>query len=293
MSNHLFPTSYTGTYRQFEFEVMERNVFRFPHLLDNMRDQIFSIAAASRGWDDEQALKSMRAHFKIGPLYEANGVVLIRKNGVLVGLGGCVNNWHTADKSIVHLCSLGLLREVQNRGFLGAMIALLWMSSLQDARLRKNFGMQRVYISAITQSPYILAFLSRLFDVYPSPNVVKPDTHMVDVATQVAARFDADIPFDPMTFILRNECSFFYKRTPYSSNREINKFCDDRLRYDQGDVFVIVGRVIPDLVERYVNQVAMHHPELFTAFKAGLEPEQTGRFAQALNQPVIAETNHG
>jgi len=293
MSIRVFPNSYAGTYRHFEIEVVQKDVFRYPELLDSMREQIFQIAASSRGWSDKQALESIRHSFKIGPLYEANGVVLIRSNGTLVGLGGSVNNWHTDGKSIVHLCSLGLLPEVQNRGFLPAMVALLWLSSLQDDKLQRNFELERVYISAITQSPYILAFLSRLFDVYPSPHRTAPNEDMVDVARQVARRFDAEIPFDAENFILRNECKFFYKRTPYSSDRQINEFCDRNLRYDQGDVFVIVGRVIPHVVERYVNRVAKHHPELFTALQAGLEPQTPLPFVPFLGRRNIVETSHG
>lgn len=277
MSFRLLPDSYTGTYRDFEFEVALKGVFKYPPLLDQIREEIFNIAARARGWDDDQGLAAMRRNFKIGPLYEANGLVLIRSNGALVGLGGSVNNWHVQDKSIVHLCGLGLLPEAQNRGFLPAMIALLWVTSLEDETLRKNFVRERVYISAITQSPYILAFLSRLFDVYPSPHRTEPDDDMIEVAQHVVARFDAGISFDAKRFILRNECKFFYKRTPYSSDRQINEFCDQNLRFDQGDVFVVVGRVLPHLVRRYVNRVSRHHPELFTALQAGLEHQDLSR----------------
>lgn len=292
MSKRLFPNSYTGTYRNFEFEVVQKDVFKRTHLLDQVREQIFDIAARARGWDDEQGLEVMRRNFKIGPLYEANGLVLIRSNGKLVGLGGSVNNWHIRDKSIVHLCSLGLLPEVQNRGFLQAMVALLWLSSWQDEKLRMNFELERVYVSAITQSPYILAFLSRLFDVYPSPHST-PEEDMVEVAQHVAARFDAEVPFDAEKFILRNECKFYYKNTPYSSNREINEFCDRSLRFDQGDVFVIVGRVIPHVVERYVNHVAKHHRELFSALRAGLEPRTALRVTADAVNPNLLETTYG
>ena len=237
-----------------------------------MREEVFQIAAAARGWDDEQSLEFFRSDFKIGPLYEANGAVLIRANEVLVGLGGAVNNWHVQDKTIIHLCSLGLLPEVQNRGLLQAIVALLWFSCLQENTLRENLDHGRVYVSAITQSPYILAFLSRLFDVYPSPQRTKPSEDMVGVGQQVAARFDGHIPFDAETFILRNECNYFFKRTPYSSDRQINEFCDRSLRYDQGDVFVIVGRVIPHVIDQYVHRVARHYPELFTALRTCLEP---------------------
>jgi len=292
MSNGLFPGSYTGTYRDFEFEVVPNGVFKYPQLLDEVREQIFNIAARARGWDDEQGLTAMRSNFKIGPLYEANGVVFIRSNGAIVGLGGSVNNWHVGDKSIVHLCSLGLLPEVQNKGFLQGMIALLWLISWQDERLRRNFESERVFISAITQSPYILAFLSRIFDVYPLPYRTLPDEEMVEVAQHVAARFDGEIPFDAEKFILRNECKFFYKRTPYSSDREINEFCERSLRFDRGDVFVIVGRVIPARVERYVNHVAKRHPELFTALRAGIEVPTVPLFNSYIAQSGVVETSH-
>ena len=272
MSHRVFPNGYLSSYRQFEFEVVPCDVFRHPQLLDSMREEVFQVAVRSRGWDDEQSLAFFRGNFKIGPLYEANSAVLIRANGTLVGLGGAVNNWHFRDKTIIHLCSLGLLPGVQSRGLLQAIVALLWFSSLQDDELRKNLERGRVYISSITQSPYILAFLNRLFDVYPSPyRTSAPDQDMVEVARQVVARFDAEVPFDPESFILRNECNYFFKRLPYSSDRQINEFCDRCLRYDEGDVFVIVGRIVPDKVNRYVDRIAQHYPELFNALSPCLD----------------------
>jgi hypothetical protein len=267
MSHRLFPESALVSYREFDLELLQSGAFRHPDLLDSIRDEVFNVAARARGWNDPEGLATMRAHFKIGPLYEANALALIRRNACLVGLVGSVNNWHLADKSIVHLCSLGLLPSAQKRGFVPTLLGLLWLWSWQDEVLQRNYANRQVYISGITQSPFILGFLHRLFDVYPSPYRAAPDREMVEVAQNVVARFDADLILDPERFILRNECRFFYRRIPYSSDRQINEFCDRNLRYSQGDVFLIVGRVVPEAIETHIAWVNAQYPELFDALR--------------------------
>lgn len=274
MSHRLFPYSYSVSFQDFELEIAENDVYKFPDLLNEIRDEVFEIAARSRGWETEEGRALMRRNFKIGPLYEANGLVLIRRDGRLVGLAGSVNNWHLQDKSIVHLCSLGLLPEIQNRGFMQALLGLMWIVSWQDEVLRSNYVSQKVYVSAISQSPYVLAFLHKLFDVYPSPYRLAPDDDMLAVAKLVVERFDPALTLEQATFVLRNECKFFYKRAPKSADRRINQFCGQNLRYDEGDVFVMVGRVIPGKVEHYISRLNDRYPKLLEAlrgFKLGLD----------------------
>ncbi|MBI2910352.1 MAG: hypothetical protein HYX92_22130 [Chloroflexi bacterium] len=273
MSHRLFPQSFAAVYRGVDVEVVASGAFEHPHLLDQIREQVLNVAALSRGWDDPQGSETLRRNFKIGPLYEANALMLIRRNGSLVGLVGSVNNWHvdSGDKTIVHMCCLALQPEVQNRGFLQVSMALLWLISQQNDVLRRNYSRQRVYISAITQSPYILAYLQSMFDVYPSPYRARATPDMTNVAQRVARRFDEHVAFDPSTFILRKECNFFYKRIPYSSNPDINHFCDQNLRYDQGDVFVVIGNVIPSNIDSYIQVVSKRYADLFNILQDGLK----------------------
>jgi acetylornithine deacetylase/succinyl-diaminopimelate desuccinylase-like protein len=48
--------------------------------------------------------------------------------------------------------------------------------------------------------------------------------------------------------VLREECDFFHRRIPYSTDRAVNRLCDERLRYAAGDTFVLVGRARDDAI---------------------------------------------
>jgi len=75
----------------FDFELVPSGLRQHRTIIDRMRDEVLEIAARSRGWDDEASRETMRAHFKLGPLYEANAVGLLRLEGKLVGIAATVN----------------------------------------------------------------------------------------------------------------------------------------------------------------------------------------------------------
>jgi hypothetical protein len=256
---------------EIEFELVERDVYRQAGLLDGLREEVIEIAAASRGWDSPEDLALFRRSFKIGPLYEARALALVRRAGRLVGLAGSVNDWTVEEGSIVHLCSLGLLPDVQARGILPALMLLLWEANLRDPVIESNFHQHRTFISAITQSPYILWFLSRIADIYPSPDRTAAEADEVAVARRVAARFDSHLALDEEGFILHGECEFRYRRIPYSLDRRLNRFCDRKLRYDEGDVFVVVGRVRPEKLETFCRQVETSCPDLVSHLRGATE----------------------
>jgi hypothetical protein len=279
----LFPDALQLSHEDFEIEVVPEGCRAFPHLLESIQEEVLYIATRSRGWD-ERSLEHMRRHFKLGPLYEANALVLIRKDGVLVGLAGSVNDWHVEQGSLIHLCSLGLLPEAQQRGFLPVMLAFVWILTLRSPQAREDFQNRCAFITAITQSPYLYAMLHRLFDLYPSPERLVIPGEIREIAHAVVKRFDEELDLDEERLILRNECRFFYQRIPYSPNRSLNSFCDRNLRYQEGDVFVLVGRVIPEKVERYIASIASTHAELFSRFCSVLE----SRGDEAVSNPLNA-----
>lgn len=257
-----FPDSALVRFGELELELVERDVYRHAGLLDRLKDEVLEIAALSRGWDGPEDLALFRRSFKLGPLYEARALGLVRRAGRLVGLAGSVNDWTVEEGSIVHLCSLGLLPGVQARGLLPALMLLLWEANLRDPVIESNCRQRRAFISAITQSPYILWFLSRIADVYPSPGRTAAEADEVAVARRVVARFDPHLALDEEGFILRAECEFRYRRIPYSLDRRLNRFCDRKLRYDEGDVFVVIGRVRPEKLEAFRRQVETACPDL-------------------------------
>src|SRR5687768_5957254 len=128
MLNQRFPNSRVIAFGEVEFEIIERGACQRTDLLEGLREDVLRVAAASRGWEEPAAIEFFRKTFKIEPLFSVQALVLMRKDGRLVGLAGAVNDWKTDAGSIVHLCSLGLLPEVQGRGFLPVMLGVLWLT---------------------------------------------------------------------------------------------------------------------------------------------------------------------
>lgn len=249
-----FPDSHIIAWRNLTIEVVERGAQRHRDCLDGLRDEVLDVAARSRGWDDPQTLEFFRRTFKIGPLYEANALALVYSNEMLVGLAGTVNEWSVAEGSIVHLCSLGLLPEVQQQGLLPAFMSLLWLGTLRDPNIKADLYRGRLYATAITQSPYIIGLMRRIAEIYPSPDRSAPLPEEQAVARAVLARFDPDIPFNDIDFILREECAFRYRKFPVSLDRRLTQFCAERLRFERGDVFIVVGTVRPDRLLSFIER---------------------------------------
>lgn len=271
MAIERFPGSTIVSIGDLEFELIERHASHARDRLDRLKGEVLAVAAGSRGWTDEAACSFFRKTFKLGPLYETNALALARLSGRLVGLAGAVNDWPVPQGSLVHVCSLGLLPDVQGRGVLPTMMALLWRATLRNPAALDSFHRDRLFISAITQSPYILHFLSRVAAIYPSPDRDAPDADERAVAERVADRFDPHLAFDAATFVLRRECEFRYARMPWSVDRRLNRFCRERLDIDAGDVFVVVGRVVPAKVEQFTSHVDRAFPELMGALSPALD----------------------
>jgi hypothetical protein len=256
------PGSRCVEYRGFEVEIAEGGASDSQAALDGLREDVFSLAARSRGWNHPAALDLFRRKFIIEPLYHVDALALIRKGASLVGMAGAVTNWKVHGKSVVHVCSLGLMPEAQGRGFLPALVVALFSRTLGDSPTTSREGCPEVFVSAITQSPYILEFLNQLVAVYPSPYRSEASKDEREIARVVAARFAPGVHFDTEKFILRRECEFSYRRTPYSRDRQFNRFCDVSLRYDEGDVFVAVGQVIPTRLRDYCQRAGNRVREL-------------------------------
>jgi hypothetical protein len=273
----LLPGSALATYQGFQVELHTGSASRHPELLAQVREDVLEVAARSRGWTEPGQIASFGQVFKIEPLFHADGLALVWRHGRLVGLAGTAYEPPPPGGGLVlHLCSLGLLPQAQNRGFLPTLFSLLWdvvdgLPGVEDAYRRG-----RVYLTAITQNPFIVAFLGQVSDLYPAPGRAAPDPDMVAVAHRLADRFAPGVSFDPGSFVLRNECEFFYRKIPYSADRRVNAYCDARLRYHEGDTFVLVGRARRTAVARFVRSSQRAHPALFAALRASLRAGPTG-----------------
>jgi len=129
-----------------------------------------------------------------------------------------------------------------------------------------------VYVTAITQSPYLLAMLDRLFGIYPSPARMRPDADELTVARAVVGRFDPHLVLEENSFVLRGECEFFYRDEPASLDTSWNEYCRATLRPGQGDVFVAVGHATPERLEPFLLNVPRRYPELAAALDQAADP---------------------
>jgi hypothetical protein len=267
----IFPNSKFVRYEEFDFELVPDSASEFGDSLEALRESVLVIAARSRGWDGPGELARFREVFKLEPLYAANALVLIWREGTLVGIVGITYDLPVEDGVILHVGSLGLLPEAQNRGFLPTLFSLLWEVVRHNDGMRQSIDAGRGYLTAITQSPFIMSFLGTVSDLYPLPGRAAPAPDYVQVAERVVERFDPHIPLDRETFILRNEAAFFYKQIPYSTDARINEFCDSKLRYAEGDTFVTVGRVRAKAINQFVKIIEGTHGELFRLLRDGLD----------------------
>jgi hypothetical protein len=70
--------------------------------------------------------------------------------------------------------------------------------------------------------------------------------------------------------VLRNECLFGYRTIPYSTDSRVNAYCDGRLRYQEGDTFLLVGRARPEAVQAFIERSYESRPALMREMRAAL-----------------------
>jgi hypothetical protein len=266
----LFPDSVVVRYESLRIELMVDGARRHPERLETIRDDVLEVAARSRGWVERAEIEAFREVFKIDSLFRTDALALIWSGGHVIGLAGTARETGPAGELILHLCSLGLRAQAQRQGLLSVLFALLWdvqqaWPGTADAYLRGQ-----VYLTAITQSPLIMAFLGRVSDMFPGPDATVPDHAMIDLGSHVIDRFEPTVTFDPASFVLRNECLFGYRTIPYSTDSRVNAYCDGRLRYQEGDTFLLVGRARPEAVQAFIERSYESRPALMREMRAAL-----------------------
>jgi hypothetical protein len=254
-----FPDSKLTTIGDLELEVQTTDCARYRDALHDLAPEVRHVAARARGWTDPDDTHRFEASFKIDPLFQTSALALVRRAGALVGLAGCVRNWQFGDASLVHLCSLSFAPAVQRRGLLRMLMAMLWSLCWRDPAFRAKAIAGHGYATAITQNPYLMSYFDHLFELYPSPDRAAP-VEVVDIAQAVVDRFDPQVTLERDTLVLRGQATFFARHRPYGRDERMNAFCDRALRYDHGDVFVVVGRVVPARIEHVLARGHQDYP---------------------------------
>lgn len=259
----LFAHSLRVSHAGFDFELVAEDAGADPELLGLIRDDVIELAARSRGWEAAEDIEHFRRVFKLESLYSADALALVWRGEQLVGLAGMVHSLPAREGSVLHLGSLGLLPAAQRRGILPTLFSLLWEVVLDIPRLRDDHRRGRLFLTGITQSPFIVAFYAAVTDLHPAPDGSRPDQLSTEIAELVVKHFDPQVAFDPSTFVLAEECDFFYRRIPYSTDRAVNRLCDNRLRYAAGDTFVLVGRARAETITAFTESCARTFPALY------------------------------
>jgi hypothetical protein len=277
----------------FQVEMLTGGVAGHGALLERIRADVLDVAARSRGWTSAEEITKFSAVFKIEPLFRMDALALIWRDGRVVGLLGTIYHLGPDDSLVLHLGSLGLLPRVQNRGFLPVLFSLLLDLVSELPGTAECYRRGRVYLTAVTQSPFIMMLLRRVSTLYPSPDLAAADDHMVEVAADVMATFEPDVAFDPSSFVLRNEAEFSYRRMPNSTDSRLNELCESTLRYDQGDTFIVVGRVRQADAARFVRSAARIGGGMFDTLRSALRAGPRLRAAQLALASRIHPTSKG
>lgn len=213
-----------------------------------LEEQLLRLATTARGWGDSE-VDHMRSVFKIEPFFEATAMVLVFRDGELVGTAG-IDNSILSDRPchhIIHLCSVNFRPELQRNG----LVALL-LIKLADHVLQHIPDNHFVSFTSISQSPLVYSIMSKLARTYPGRD--HPPKSVIETAERVARKYDGHLTLEPQTLTLRNECDFFYKHVPYVADQKINQLFDEVLKISNGDVFVNVAVSKVALVLRKIER---------------------------------------
>lgn len=269
----LLPGSIVVAHDGFDIEMVPDHASADARRLEAVRADVLEVAARSRGWEDPDDIAGFARVFKVGALFRSDALALIWEGGRVVGIMGTSYHEGPDDSLVLHLGSLGLLPHVQRRGFLPTIFSLLLYVVSGRPGAAERYRRDRVYVTAVTQSPYIISLLGVLTTLFPGPGWSRPDPDMVAVAASVLDRFEPEVDFDPATFVLRNECEFTYRTVPYSGDQRLNDYCDARLRYDEGDTFIVVGRARLAAVDWFLHASQETYPDLFATLRTALQAD--------------------
>lgn len=202
-------------------------------------EPVIRLIAAARGWHDEEPIDKMRQSYKFTPFLNADMICIAHAEGQILGL--CTFRYFDLDgEPIMHLSNSTMSPVVQGKN------AMTYMAFAGLAKARSRLGERapgHQWVTLITQNPVVYGIFSSRGDIYPPIDGRPIPDDAKKVGSFIAKTFVPTVEFDPETFILRNECQFFYSEIPRWRDQRVNKWFDDNLRYYEGDTILMVVKM--------------------------------------------------
>lgn len=197
------------------------------------------LVANARGWSKPSEIEEMRKTYKFNPFLVANMICIAHKKGEVCGLV-TFRYFDVDGEPVMHISNSSMTPELQGKS------AMTYMAFAGLAKARSRLGDNappRQWVTLITQSPVVYGIFSSRGQIYPPIDGSPIPDDAKKVGSFIANEFVPTVQFDPETFILRNECQFFYSDIPRWKDERVNRWFDTNLRYNEGDTIVIAVKM--------------------------------------------------
>lgn len=197
------------------------------------------LVATARGWTKESEIDEMRKTYKFNPFLVANMICIAHRQGQVCGLV-TFRYFDVDGEPVMHVSNSSMTPELQGKNAMTYMA----FAGLAKARARLGEGAPpRQWITLITQNPVVYGIFSSRGEMYPPIDGSPIPDDAKKVGAFIAKEFVPTVHFDPETFILRNECQFFYSEIPRWKDDRVNQWFDRNLRYYEGDTIVMATKM--------------------------------------------------
>lgn len=197
------------------------------------------LVATARGWTKESEIDEMRKTYKFNPFLVADMICIAHRGREVCGLV-TFRYFDLDGEPIMHVSNSSMTPELQGKNAMTYMA----FAGLAKARQRlEGKGPPRQWVTLITQNPVVYGIFSSRGEMYPPVDGSPIPDDAKKVASFIHDEFVPNVSFDPETFILRDECQFFYSQIPRWKDQRVNDWFDKNLRYYQGDTIIMVMKM--------------------------------------------------
>ena len=203
-------------------------------------EDAIQLVAHARGWTDERDIdEKIRKTYKFNPFLMADMICIAHRGRDVCGLV-TFRYFDVDGEPVMHVSNSSMTPELQGKSAMTYMA----FAGLAKARARLGAGAPpRQWVTLITQNPVVYGIFSSRGEIFPPVDgrVIPEDAKKV--ASFIANEFVPSVKFDPETFILRDECQFFYADIPRWKDARVNEWFDKNLRYNEGDTIVMAVKM--------------------------------------------------
>jgi hypothetical protein len=222
---------------------------------EDIFDDVIDVVAEARGWLGPTEKGALRETYKFKPFLDADTVFIIHQDGRRRGFCS-FRNFTSGHDQIIHMSNAAMSPELQARGAM-LFVGLFYPAFLSSRRAEflQNVILEHQYFTFITQSPVVYGAMRKRGLLYPDAGGESAPDHVRAIARLIASEINPDLAFDADRFVIRKECSFFYRDIPRYKDADVNAFMDRSLNYSDGDVIVGVLRVSVDAIKTVFSQL--------------------------------------